>query len=478
MMEIKADNTINVPPKAAALSESMRGLGYSLETAVADIVDNSIAAGAKKIVIAVRPAAGNLPARVEIADDGCGMTRAELIEAMSLGSMSPEQKRRTADLGRFGLGLKTASFSQARRLSVTSRKNGECSAFVWDLDHLAKTDQWDLIEEAPQEDALNKAVGSGSGTLVCWEKPDRILWLAAEVSKPERNQALVHLKKHLELTFHRFLQDGDFSLWLNGARLKGWDPFFTNDPKSPKTYPEEKIRLNGSTVKVHPFVIPLPENRSQGGASFGEDDDLELQGFFLYRGKRLISQGGWLGLRDMPRRREFSLARICVDFSNDSDSLWRLDVRKSIARPPQEVRKRFKYYAMWTRLESAGVLGARRPATPAGSENCSMWKKRSGSGPVPDAADPVVAVMTEALASGELNAELVQGWLEILAAAHPSVEKRAAVARSPQIDAAAAFIYEKLRKGCSAETAQALLMRRRPFKEWNALMNAIFKGTD
>ncbi|WP_323571830.1 ATP-binding protein [Rhizobium sp. 28DA2] len=198
--------TQHLPPSAACLSASMRDLGYSLEAAVADLIDNSISADASKIDIFCEPSAPR-PFLV-ILDDGRGMDADELLAAMRHGAANPRAERSPRDLGRFGLGLKTASFSQCRSLTVASMKGGACSAAEWDLDVIDKTDDWILsilddkdIAALPYMDRLGT-----HGTAVIWRELDRLLEDETGNRRDEIvNEKLDVLEKHLSLVFHRFL---------------------------------------------------------------------------------------------------------------------------------------------------------------------------------------------------------------------------------------------------------------------------------
>lgn len=467
-------NIIEVPPKAGALCESIRGMGYSLSTAVSDIVDNSVAARAKRIDVRFRFGTEDAEPMIEIRDDGEGMTREELINAMSLGSLSPLERRRADDLGRFGLGLKTASFSQCRRLTVTSRRNGMTSSFVWDIDRLSETNRWDLMEKPGDEAQIKGA----SGTVVRWTSIDKLPWMKAGAARAEGLAALKDLEKWLGLTFHRFLEDGDFTLTLNSRAVHPWDPFYADNPGSPRTYPEvlwpESRR---PAVRMRQFLIPPAEYRGRQQKDFGLDDDMDLQGFFLYRGKRLISHGGWLGLKDLRRGREFCLARIRVEFMNDADAEWQIDIRKSIARPPRELRPWLQKYAVWTRTASECAFQTTgRRSGHAGRREASMWLKRRNSVPRPDSSDPVVMAVNEALVKGGVEMDVIQGWSEILAICHPSaVEKASCQARSRQVDRAVEFICAALSDKFGDDEARSILMSRSPFSDWDALMTAIFE---
>ena len=165
---------IQNPPNAYYLVDSLRSTGYSFDAAVADIVDNSISAGAKHIDLYIPPT-GERP-YLAFVDDGCGMDRDELIRAMRFASFSKDEERKDSDLGRFGLGLKLASSSQCRRFTVLSKKNGKLSGMVWDLDSLMKEQSWVMGElsesecqKLPKFDELDV---KNNGTMVLWENFD------------------------------------------------------------------------------------------------------------------------------------------------------------------------------------------------------------------------------------------------------------------------------------------------------------------
>ena len=191
-----------IAPRASALIESMRDIGYTLRTAVADIIDNSIAAGARRIeLLADTDSEDPL---IGILDDGLGMSQEELLEAMRPGTRSPLEGRDAADLGRFGLGLKTASFSQCRRLTVATCRNGSLSAAVWDLDTVAARDEWlveipDVNAALPWLDRL-----TADGTLVVWQKLDRLTGWKANDDQKNLVRQLDDTASHLEFVFHRF----------------------------------------------------------------------------------------------------------------------------------------------------------------------------------------------------------------------------------------------------------------------------------
>jgi hypothetical protein len=165
-----------VDPNPSAMIESLRAFGYSLPTAIADLMDNSISAGAKNIWLTFFW--NGSESHIAILDDGRGMSEETLREAMRPGSQSPLEDRSPEDLGRFGLGLKTASFSQCRRLTVTSKAKGHDEATRrWDLDYVKTTGEWRLLKSAAEgsEPLLSSIDPLKEGTLVLWENMDRVV---------------------------------------------------------------------------------------------------------------------------------------------------------------------------------------------------------------------------------------------------------------------------------------------------------------
>lgn len=352
-----------VPPSPSALIGSMRGVGYSLETALADLIDNSLSAGAKAIELTLDWNDGN-PTAVVI-DDGVGMDPQAMIEAMRFGGRGPQMERPPSDLGRFGLGLKTASLSQCRRLRLISKCNAAVHSFTWDLDHIAETgDGWDLIEDgdplpAPVVEALNKCP---AGSAVVWEKID----FGRNVDRPDRPTFFADLaraERHLGMVFHRFLSgDGRrVRITLNGNTIDGWDPFLERH-EATTPFPEKRLRAPGGAVSVHGFVLPHRDKfrtQEEFDVAGGPGGWASQQGFYVYRHKRLLSAGGWLGLggsrawtRDEPSR----LARIKIDIPNSGDQEWRIDIKKAVARPPDTIRKELQRIAADIRQKAREVF--------------------------------------------------------------------------------------------------------------------------
>jgi hypothetical protein len=336
-------STVEAPPRASILIESMRDIGYSLETALGDVIDNSITAAATSIHIHVD--ATPTVEKIAIVDNGRGMTADELIDAMRLGSRHPSEKRNERDLGRFGLGLKTASFSQCRRLTVVARKSGITSAAIWDLDHVAREDRWSLqIPERwtgiPYIEHLES-----DGALVLWEKLDRAVEQGSDSSRLHFIRRLDETRKHLELIFHRFLASETgvprVQILLNDLPLKPFDPFHSNCTATTRGQ-TEKVPLGDEFVEITPFTLPHHRNVSlQDWERYaGEGGYLKNQGFYLYREKRLILHGTWFGLA---RQTELTkLARVRIDMPNGLDAEWQVDVKKAWARPPLPIRQRLE----------------------------------------------------------------------------------------------------------------------------------------
>ncbi len=335
------------PPSAACLSASMRDLGYSLETAIADLIDNSISAGADTVDI-VFDTSGEPPV-VVILDNGHGMTEPELLTAMRHGAISPRQERSAADLGRFGLGLKTASFSQCRSLTVISRSDGELSGAEWSLDRIDRLDDWvlallddDEIRALPYVDQLGDR-----GTAVIWRQLDRLSEGEVSAKADEIiNEKVELVSRHLSLVFHRFLS-GELkghrriALTINGRAVAPFDPFCRKNPAT-QMLPEEIVRVDGAEVRLQPYILPHHSRLSASEYDYYKDrsDFLSNQGVYVYRNSRLMAWGGWFRL--VPKGEATKLARVQIDFPNSLDEAWTIDIKKSRAHPPNLVRERLR----------------------------------------------------------------------------------------------------------------------------------------
>ena len=369
-----------LPPKASAMIEAMRDIGYSLESAVADIIDNSITARAGRID--VRFGWHDAKPWIGIVDDGDGMSPQLLREAMRPGSRNPLESRSKDDLGRFGLGLKTASFSQCRRLTVVSRQEGIQSAARWDLDYVAKSDRWTLLRLAESEVELLPCVGEfgPKGTLVLWESIDRIEFDGRdERGHHQLNEQMALVTEHIARVFNRFISGERTFLRVvmrvNMAEVQAFDPFNEKNPAT-QVLQEERVVTKTGDVLMQAYVLPHHSKVSQQEYQrmAGTEGYLRNQGFYVYRNRRLIIWGTWFRLA--PQEELTKLARIKVDIPNTQDHLWAIDVRKSRARPPAAVRARMKQIV--ERIRSS----AKRPYTHRGitvseGTTAAVWQRRA-----------------------------------------------------------------------------------------------------
>lgn len=328
-----------VKPNLTNFIKSLRDVGYNFQIALADIIDNSIAASAKNILIdaEVKP-----ELKLSVFDDGLGMSEKELIEAMRLGSKDPDDERAKKDLGRFGLGLKTASFSQCKRLTVATKKKGQINARTWDLDIIEKENEWYLqrpsIKELESNPLFSKLEQQKSGTLVIWEKIDGI-------NSNDYLEEIELLREHLSLVFHRFLEGSlkgqKILLSVNNNQLIPFNPFNEKN-NATQVLPEQIIKFSNKKIIVTPYI--LPHHSKLSNIEFQKFATAEgytkSQGFYLYRAGRLLIHGTWWGLNKISDAHR--LVRIKVDITNDQDDFWNIDVKKSIANPNQIIKNELK----------------------------------------------------------------------------------------------------------------------------------------
>lgn len=345
-------------PEAASMIETFRAIGYSLETAIADIIDNSISAKAKNVYINRVWHGGK--SVITIKDDGEGMNSKEIIQAMRPGAQNPLSERSESDLGRFGLGLKTASFSQCRKLSVLSKRAGYKATFwSWDLDYVAQSHKWELLQWIPEEFS-QELDEQKSGTLIVWTDLDRILSLQTvetdENAKRKFSDSLDKVRKHIAMTFHRFIEDKTVTIHWCGHKIEPWNPFCLDESKTQTPCPCESISFGDSKAEIKGFVLPHKNNFSSEQAfkkAEGINGYPAQQGFYVYRGNRLLLAGDWLGL--FRKEEHYKLVRIQLDLPNTLDSDWQIDIKKSTATPPAVCREQLKSYAIAVRNIGAEV---------------------------------------------------------------------------------------------------------------------------
>lgn len=337
---------IELPPDPFLL-ESMRSVGYSFETAVADVIDNSISANARTVHLL---SSKQGPQRVSIFDDGDGMDSGEAVHAMQLAATSPSETRRESDLGRFGLGLKTASLSQCRQLTIATKKNAVLTLLRWDLDYVIESGRWLVLE--PSEEEAHSLLGWNllddvrHGTLICWEDLD-LLTRTEGGEQANFDSAVARVRDHCSLVFHRFVSGIDarkVRMTVNGNDFDVFDPFLTKNRSTDVR--TEDLKLEGQTLPVVAYTLPFinkltPAERRLALAPGAFRDS---QGFYVYRGGRLVVWGTWFRLN--PKSELGKLARVRVDVPNSLDHLWVLDIKKSSASPPRELREALKNLAL------------------------------------------------------------------------------------------------------------------------------------
>lgn len=491
----RGSRRIQAPPRAGTMIEALRGLGYDTSTALADILDNSIAAGSRCIRIDFEWE--GLGPRVLVRDDGAGMSPVELECAMRLGERDPRAARRDDDLGRFGLGLKTASFSQCRRLTVVSRKDDVTSCLRWDLDEIVAGggNDWELLEgpAAGSEDLPGLLPAERSGTLVAWEVLDR---LATPGFTPKDLLNLIdRVERHLSMTFHRYIEAPDrLRLLINGRELLPWDPFLESHADTWSS-PEERVATSVGEVVVRAHVLPHRDRLSaaEHDLAAGPDGWTAQQGFYVYRQQRLLLGGSWLNLgqrRRWMKEEAHRLARIRVDIGNSGDEAWRIDVRKSVARPPTEVRPRLTDLAEDTRERARrvfawrGRLLSRRTAEPV-VQAWTSRSTRSGVRYVISEQHPAVAAVLEqagpllpqVLAMLRVIAETVPVQRIWLDTAESRETPRTGFADVPTAELLQVLdvVYRNLveRNGLSPAAARQRLMATEPFDGHPAVVAAL-----
>lgn len=378
----------HAPPRAGAMIEALRGLGYSTATALADIIDNSIAAGAKNVDL--RFDWKGKDSVVCIEDDGRGMNAEQIDCAMRLGEKNPLDVREDDDLGRFGLGLKTASFSQCRRLTVAAVGPDGLHCLRWDLDVIASSvgDGWCLLEGPDESSAglVAEFAQRPHGTLVIWELLDRVV--TDGFGEQDFLDLLDRVERHLAMVFHRYL-DGtrpNLKLRIAGRPVAPWDPFMSGHPAKPWHSPAASFR-GKSEIEVECHVLPHKDRLSpkEHDAAQGPDGWTAQQGFYVYRNRRLLLAGSWLGLgqgRGWTKDEAHRLARIRLDIPNSADAEWKIDIRKSTARPPVHVRAWLAKLAEDTRSRARRAFAQRgqAPRSKGGAEVSQVWKSHQFSG--------------------------------------------------------------------------------------------------
>ncbi|MGK5028793.1 ATP-binding protein [Janthinobacterium sp. 61] len=474
--------------------ESLRGLGYSTAAALADIIDNSISADAEEVRIDFTWDGPS--SRVTILDDGRGMDDAELESAMRLGDKNPLDARSAHDLGRFGMGLKTSSLSQCRRLTVATVKGGVTSCLRWDLDELAANPEggWLLFEGSAHgsKPFLAGLKGNKTGTLILWETMDRVV--TSGYTSDDFHDLIDNVESHLAMVFHRLMQGPrpKLKLFLNGRLVSPWDPFMLGHPAKPWTSPTTNHTTSYGIVSVQCHVLPHRDKltAAEFESNAGPGGWTAQQGFYVYRNERLLVAGGWLGLgnsRAWNREEAHRLARIRLDIPNTADADWKIDVRKSTARPPVSLRPWLMLLAENTRERARRVFAYRGTPAPAKGnipieQAWRVERVKAGMRYRIEETHPSVAAVLES--AGTL-APLIKSMLRVIEETVPvqriwldtaenKETPRTSFEGEPNsavIEVAGVLFNDLIeRKGLSVEDARRSMARTEPFQKYPALV--------
>jgi hypothetical protein len=331
-----------LPPIPSRLIEGLRDTGYDFNTALADIVDNSVDAGANRIDIGIdMDAEGDI--LVSVADDGCGMNRDTLLNAMTYGAAVG--KKAASRLGKFGLGLKTASTAFCRRFSVVTRaaKGAPALKGTWDLDHVSKVNQWELLLDSTSKHEvaqLDKTADGGPGTLVLWENVDRMIPDYENPGGAPARKAVSRIREefrqHAAMIYQRFLDPADkrartVEMFINGQAVEPWNPFCTDMPET-EMVAEESMAVDtgdGTEAKftIRAYVLPRREQFPSPAAAAAAQIKNHMQGIYIYRENRLIHPHDWLGM--FSKEPHFTLLRVEFSFDHTLDSAFHVDIKKS-----------------------------------------------------------------------------------------------------------------------------------------------------
>ena len=364
-------------PSPDVLMNSMRSIGYSFKTAVADIIDNSISAHASEIKI-YTPINDDL--FISFFDNGEGMSRDELLNAMKYGS--DRECYGIDDLGRFGLGLKSASLSQCRKLTVASKKDGVISAFRWDLDSVIETKRWDCLElendEIKQLPMIKVLTEAEKGTLVVWQDFDIAYKKSNGHVMETLSEEVDEMEKHLSLVFHRFLNRSfnQIKIYINDDRIKGYDPFLEDHPKTDSQKPSI-IKCENEDIRIQQFILPHQNDLSNEDVEkLGGIERLRSgQGFYIYRNDRLIIYGTWFRLASSYLNSElYKYGRIKVDIPNTLDDMWDIDIKKQNASIPRQILASLKKAVSNVRVKSKDK-SAKRTRLKLEKDDSKIWNK-------------------------------------------------------------------------------------------------------
>lgn len=380
-----ARRTHEKTPHAKMLLVALRSVGYTNETAIADILDNSISGAATEIELYFDWD----NRRIIIADNGFGMDYQELMDAMEIGSADPNEMRPSEDLGRFGLGMKTAYFSMAKKLLVISKKNSTISNAEWNLNTVASEDKWEISEYDESEismilesiDTYTQYNNWKQGTLIIISELDRLIdETNIEKSKKNFYKMIRNIKSHIAITFHRFMEEDALKISVNGNKLEAWNPFWIKSPATMELAREELFDGKNEVV-VEPYILPHKSkynSEEEFKEAAGVKDWRGHQGFYVYRNRRLLVYGTWFG--KFKKEPAYNLARIKLDMSADSDFEWDIDIKKSKATLPVAIEEQITQIAYLAIEKSVAVYNSRgvynRKNTSNNTSLKYVWEQR------------------------------------------------------------------------------------------------------
>ena len=353
-------------PPSINIVDVLANSGYTLEAAIADIVDNSIAAQAKNIFIDF--IYKGLDSKIVITDDGWGMDEKKLKEAITYANRNIDEIRDINDIGRYSIGLNSASSSFCDSLFLTSKtKTSKQNSLKMDFGHMRDTRTWEVFVCKNRDDFLIK---SNSGTIVVWEnlklEKDPIQNKNILLNEDSVTSRLGNVELHLSKVFYRYIKYHGVTIKVNGNPIEGWDPFFSQHPNTQKTFEDEYI-VNGSPIRIECYVLPVVEHLSpiEKEYEFGFNKNLdELQGFYLYRNDRLISIGGWLNIDGLNPTSKANYARIGIFVDNTLDKYLSVNFIKNSIILPSDLATKLKPIAKKVRSESTNNYDYKKKPRP------------------------------------------------------------------------------------------------------------------
>jgi hypothetical protein len=302
------------------------------------------------------------------------------------------------------------------------------------------------------------------------------------------------VESHFAMVFHRLLQGprAKLKLLLNGRAVAPWDPFMMGHPAKPWTSPPTNHPTDCGTVTVQAHVLPHRDKLTPGefDDNAGPAGWTAQQGFYVYRNERLLVAGGWLGLgnsRAWNREEAHRLARIRLDIPNTADADWKIDVRKSTARPPVSLRPWLTLLAENTRERARRVFAYRGTPAPAKGnipieQAWRVERVKAGMRYRIEETHPSVAAVMES--AGTL-APLIKSMLRVIEETVPvqriwldTAENKETPRTGFEGEPNAAVIevarvlFDDLveRKGLSVEEARKSMLRTEPFQKYPALV--------